>query len=145
MDAEIIKNRRSRALYQIVVRVIERRLIFRDDAARNGFIERFGVVLEDTKNPCFLWAFIPNHFYLLLRTDTEPIAAAIKRLLTGYAVSINRRHRRDGHFFQNSIMRSAYRLAHGPVERASLNPRSKDRRPGAKLLRNEDRQNQAER
>ena len=31
----------------------------------------------------------------------QPIATVMRRLLTGYAVSHNRRHRRSGHLFQN--------------------------------------------
>ena len=40
-----------------------------------------------------------NH--LLLRTGTAPIATVMRKLLTGYAVSFNRRHGRHGHLFQN--------------------------------------------
>jgi len=42
-----------------------------------------------------------NHVHLLLRTGASPIATVMRRLLTGYAVSYNRRHRRYGHLFQN--------------------------------------------
>jgi hypothetical protein len=42
-----------------------------------------------------------NHLHLLLRTGTVSIATLMRRLLTGYAVSFNRRHRRQGHLFQN--------------------------------------------
>jgi REP element-mobilizing transposase RayT len=42
-----------------------------------------------------------RHFHLLLRTGRTPIATVMRRLLTGYAVSHNRRHRRHGHLFQN--------------------------------------------
>jgi len=43
---------------------------------------------------------VPNHLHLLLRTGTLPIATVMRRLLTGYAVSFNRRHRLHGHLFQ---------------------------------------------
>ena len=59
------------------------------------------IYLEDTKTPCYAWALIPNHFHLLLRTGTVPVSIVMKRLLTGYAVSYNLRHRRFGHLFQN--------------------------------------------
>jgi len=36
-----------------------------------------------------------------LRTGTTPIATAMRRLLTGYAVNFNRRYRRHGQLFQN--------------------------------------------
>jgi len=44
---------------------------------------------------------MPNHFHLLLRTGNVPISTVMRRLLTGYAGSFNRRHRRHGHLFQN--------------------------------------------
>jgi hypothetical protein len=44
---------------------------------------------------------MPNHFHLLLRTGAVPISNIMQRLLSGYAQSFNRRHRRHGHLFQN--------------------------------------------
>ena len=78
------------ALHYIIVRGIERRSIFYDDLDRENFIERFGIVLTESDTPCFAWALIPNHFHLLLKTGTTPMATVIRRLLTGYAVSFNR-------------------------------------------------------
>ena len=89
------------ALHHIIVRGIERREIFYDNNDRDNFLERLGMVLTDTKTFCFAWALIPNHLHLLLRTGVAPIATVMRRLLTGYAVSFNRRHRRHGQLFQN--------------------------------------------
>lgn len=89
------------ALHHIICRGIERRQIFQDDADRNNFINRLSTILKQTSTYCYAWALIPNHFHLLLRTGKEPIATVMRRLLTGYAVSYNRRHRRSGHLFQN--------------------------------------------
>lgn len=89
------------ALHHIIVRGIERRKIFYDDEDRNNFLERLGAVLIETGTPCFAWALIPNHAHLLLKTGTTPIATVMRRLLTGYAVSFNHRHRRHGQLFQN--------------------------------------------
>ena len=88
------------ALYHIIVRGIDRRKIFCDDAGRDDFLDRLGDILPDSKTPCFAWALLTNH-HLLLRTGTAPIAMVMRRLLTGYAVNFNRRHRRHGHLFQN--------------------------------------------
>jgi REP element-mobilizing transposase RayT len=82
-------------------RGIERREIFRDDKDRNSFIERFGKLVSETKTACYAWGLLPNHFHLLLKTGNVPIATVMRRLLTGYAVNFNRRHRRAGHLFQN--------------------------------------------
>jgi REP element-mobilizing transposase RayT len=89
------------ALHHIIVRGIERRNIFYDDDDRDNFLDRLGVVLTETGTPCFAWALIPNHAHLLIKTGTTPIATVMRRLLTGYAVSFNRRHRRHGQLFQN--------------------------------------------
>jgi len=42
-----------------------------------------------------------NHAHLLLRTGSVAIASLTRRLLTGYAVSFNKRHRRHGYLFPN--------------------------------------------
>ncbi len=89
------------ALHHIIARGIARKEIFRDDTDRDNFLDRLRVILKETKTVCYAWALIPNHFHLLLRTGSAPIATAMRRLLTGYAVSHNRRHRRYGHLFQN--------------------------------------------
>ena len=89
------------ALHHIIVRGIERRKIFRDNADRCDFINRLGSLLEETATACYAWALMPNHFHLLLRTGNVKIAAVMRRLLTGHATRFNRRHRRSGHLFQN--------------------------------------------
>ena len=88
-------------LHHIIVRGIERRKIFYDTGDRDHFLERLAVVLTETSTPCFAWTLIPNHLHLLLRTGCTPIATVMRRLLTGYAVTFNRRHRRHGQLFQN--------------------------------------------
>jgi len=89
------------AVHHIIVRGIDRCQIFRDDRDRNRYLDRLGDILTDTDTPCYAWALIPNHFHLLLKTGSTPIANVMRRLLTGHAVYFNRRHRRHGHLFQN--------------------------------------------
>ena len=47
------------ALHHIVIRGIERRKIFWDDADRDDFLERLGDLLKQTRTPCYAWALIP--------------------------------------------------------------------------------------
>lgn len=89
------------ALHHIIVRGIERRKIFLDDQDREDFVERLGGILTETHTCCLAWALIPNHAHFLFRTGPTPIATVMRRLLTGYAVFHNHRHRRHGHLFQN--------------------------------------------
>lgn len=89
------------ALHHIIVRGIEGRKIFRDDADRENFVNRIADLLLKSKTRCFAWALLPNHALLLLQTGLLPIASFMRRLLTGYAVSFNLKYRRHGHLFQN--------------------------------------------
>ncbi len=91
----------SGALHHVICRGIENRRIFRDQADRKGFIDRLGSILTATATSCFAWALMPNHFHLLLRTGNLPIAGIMRRLLTGYAVTFNKKYKRHGHLFQN--------------------------------------------
>ncbi len=88
------------ALHHIIMRGIERRKIFLDDD-RDNFVEGLAGIVSDTNTLCFAWALIPDHVHLLLQTGNAPITNVIQRLLTGYTVSFNRRHKRSGHLFQN--------------------------------------------
>jgi putative transposase len=89
------------ALHHIIVRGIARTRIFDDDQDRRNFLERIGEILQSTETSCCAWVLLPNHFHFFLRTGKVQIATVMRRLLTGYAVTYNRRHRRWGHLFQN--------------------------------------------
>jgi hypothetical protein len=55
----------------------------------------------ETGTDCFAWALLHNHFHLLLRCNQVELSRFMRRLLTGYAVTFNRRHARSGHLFHN--------------------------------------------
>jgi hypothetical protein len=55
------------ALHHIIVRGIERRKIFWDNADRDSFVNRLGKVLIETHTDCFEWAMLPNHLHILMR------------------------------------------------------------------------------
>jgi putative transposase len=88
-------------LHHVIIRGIERRNIFRDDKDRDNFIERLERLLPETNTTCYAWALLPNHAHFLFRTGEKSISTLMRRLLTGYAVTFNRRYRRYGQLFQN--------------------------------------------
>ncbi len=88
-------------LQHVIVRGIERSDIFLDDDDRSCFVERLSSLLVKTGTDCFAWALIPNHFHLLLCCNHADLSRFMRSLLTGYAVTFNRRHFRSGHLFQN--------------------------------------------
>ena len=88
-------------LQHVIVRGIEKRPIFLDDRDRNSFIDRLSGLLHETETNCYAWALLSNHAHFLLIPTRFPLALLMKRLLTGYAVNFNLRHKRAGHLFQN--------------------------------------------
>ena len=113
------------AVQHIIVRGIERKKIFRNDADRKNFTTRLSTVVCQTQTTCYAWALIPNHVHLLLRTGATPIATVMRRLLTGYAVSFNLKYKRHGQLFQNrykSILCQEDRYLKELVRYIHLNP-----------------------
>jgi putative transposase len=84
-----------------MIRGIERRKIFNDDKDRENLIERLSTLLPETKTQCYAWSSLSNHAHFLFRSGPQGIAGLMRRLLTGYAVSYNKRYRRHGQLFQN--------------------------------------------
>ena len=88
-------------LHHVMGRGIEKRKIFLDDQDRVDFIKRLGELVQEGSMDIYSWAILPNHFHILCKTKKQPLSASMRKLLTGYAVHFNRRHRRHGHLFQN--------------------------------------------
>ena len=88
-------------LHHVMVRGIERRVLFRDDPDRADFVARLAALAEQGALTVYAWALLPNHAHLLVRTGTRPLPRSMRSLLTGYAGAFNRRHHRVGHLFQN--------------------------------------------
>ena len=88
-------------LHHIIARGIDGQELFADSKDKEFFIERLGAILLETETPIFGFTIIPNHFHLLLRREKTDIATVMRRLLTGYAIHYNKRHKRFGHLFQN--------------------------------------------
>jgi len=86
--------------YHVTGRGNERKSIFRDDVDRRFFLsllarldERFGVRVGS-------YVLMSNHYHLLVWLLDRNLSRAIQWLQVNYAISFNRRHRRQGHLFQ---------------------------------------------
>ena len=88
-------------LQHVIVRGVSRLPIFYDDDDREDFLARFNRLLQETSTICYAWVLLDNHFHLLLQPQETKLAFLMRRLLTGYAVAFNLRHKRSGHLFQN--------------------------------------------
>ena len=88
-------------LHHVIVRGIEKRKIVNDDTDREDFVTRMGTIALDTKTSIYAWALMTNHAHILLRSSSVGLPTFMRRLLSGYAILYNLRHKRYGHLFQN--------------------------------------------
>ena len=88
-------------LHHVIVRGIEKNNIVSDDRDRQDFVNRLGTIALETATPIYAWALMPNHAHILLRSGPAGLSHFMRRLLSGYAISYNLRHKRHGHLFQN--------------------------------------------
>ena len=77
--------------------------IFGDDADRRKRLE----YLEDSVVRCgwelFSFVLMPNHFHLFFPTPRPNLSRGMQRILSSYANTFARRHRRPGHLFQGRL------------------------------------------
>ncbi len=88
-------------LQHVIISGVDRCDIFDDDNDRSRFVGNLSKLLAQTGTECFAWALMSNHVHLLLRPRLTRLAPVMRRLLTGYAIYFNLRHKRSGHLFQN--------------------------------------------
>ena len=89
------------SLNHVMGRGVLRTKIFRSKTDHDDFLERLGELCEDGALKVYAWALMPNHFHLLVRTAKQPLSSSMRKLLTGYVVNFNHRHKRSGRLFQN--------------------------------------------
>ncbi|NTW11247.1 MAG: hypothetical protein HGA26_07795 [Chlorobiaceae bacterium] len=88
-------------LHHVIIRGIEKREIVTDVEDRDIFVSRMGTVALKTGTNIYAWALMTNHAHILLKSGQPGLSAFMRKFLTGYSISYNRRHDRHGHLFQN--------------------------------------------
>jgi putative transposase len=88
-------------LHHLMGRGIESKEIFLGDIDRNDFMSPLARLAEDDAMDIYAWALLPHHFPLLWKTKKLPLSSSMRKLLTGYVVNFNKRHKRHGYLFQN--------------------------------------------
>ena len=88
-------------LHHVIIRGIEQRKIVEDREDREEFVSRMGQIAAETGTMIYAWSLMTNHAHILVRSAQKGLAEYMRRVLTGYAIAYNRRHRRYGHLFQN--------------------------------------------
>lgn len=105
-ETEPVMPRKARldapgTLHHVIIRGIEKRKIVDNDKDRSEFVDRMGRLSIDLNTPIYAWSLMTNHAHILLKSGPAGLPNFMRKLLTGYAINYNKRHRRHGHLFQN--------------------------------------------
>lgn len=89
------------ALHHIMVRGINKSVIFEDDQDKTRFLDRLGQNVINGKCSVYAWVLMDNHAHILFKSGRHGISVVMRKLLTWYAQYFNRHHHRTGHLFEN--------------------------------------------
>lgn len=79
-------------LHHVIGRGIERTKIFRAREDREDFLARLGELRKVAALKVYAWALMDNH--LLVKSGNQSLSQSMRRLLSGYVIDFNRRHKR---------------------------------------------------
>jgi len=88
-------------IYHVMLRGVNRQVIFEDDEDRIYFMTVLRSCKERSGFRLHAFVLMPNHVHLLIEPKDEPLDLIFRRLGTRYAVWYNKKHRRVGHLFQD--------------------------------------------
>jgi len=95
------REKSKSGIYHIIMRGINRQIIFNDDEDRHKFI----YTLKKYKDICgyyiYAYCLMGNHVHLLLREGTESLGIVMRRICSKYVLWYNKKHDRVGYLFQD--------------------------------------------
>jgi putative transposase len=89
------------ALHHVMGRGIDGIDIFSQKKDWVDFLSRLKSLCDSKAMSVYAWSLMSNHFHLLIRTGNAALSDNMRKVLTGYVVNYNRRHKRYGYLFQN--------------------------------------------
>lgn len=88
--------------YHVFCRGNNRQDVFLDDNDRRALAEELSRTVARNMIDVIAFAFLTNHFHLILRTTASaPLRQVMQSLMTRYSKRFNLQHGRRGHLFQN--------------------------------------------
>lgn len=91
----------STGIYHIVMRGINRQIIFEDDEDYRLFLEILAEQGEISLLEIYSYCLMSNHIHLLLKQGQEDLSTVFKRIGAKYVYWYNRKYNRQGHLFQD--------------------------------------------
>ena len=119
------------AVYHVMARGNEQRVIFRDDKDRLRFLDALAEAVTRFGLRVYAYCLMANHYHLIVGTPRGNLSRTMAWLQTTYTARFNARHRRSGHLFEGRFkaqLIEADEYGRWLVEYLHLNPvRPRDR------------------
>jgi len=88
-------------IYHIIMRGINRQVLFETDQDCTRFIETLQRYKEICKYKLYAYCLMSNHVHLLIRECEEPLETVMRRICGSYVLWYNKKYDRIGYLFQD--------------------------------------------
>lgn len=94
------RGKSGSGIYHVMLRGINRQIIFDKDKDRERFLETISSYKEMCKYKIYAYCLMDNHAHLLMQETSELIGQSLQRICGSYVFWYNRDKDRVGHLFQ---------------------------------------------
>jgi len=96
----IIRLDEPGSFHHVITRAVDGKKIFAEESDQRDFIKRLSKLVSEDCLGIHAWVLMSNHAHLLVEVGRTTLSRTMQRLLSGFAMSYNRREKRKGHLFQ---------------------------------------------
>lgn len=97
----IARKKSNSGIYHIIMRGINRQIIFRDNEDANRYIQTLAMFQKKCGYKIYAYCLMGNHVHLLMEEIEEDIGDSIKRISVSYVYWYNWKYERCGHLYQD--------------------------------------------
>jgi putative transposase len=98
--ARLVRVEYKGAIYHVMIRGNNRRILFYDDKDRRRFLIRLEEMTEEFGVRIYAFCLMTNHVHLVAETPQANLGRFMHKLQTAYTVYFNLRHGESGHVLQ---------------------------------------------
>ncbi len=101
------RKKSSTDIYHIIMRGINRQIIFHDDEDYLRFLQTMQKYKEKSEYKIYAYCLMNNHVHILLKVDQEPLEQIMRRICGSYVYWYNSKYQRIGNLFQDRFKSEA--------------------------------------
>ena len=99
--SRVSRIKSSTGLYHVMLRGVDKRIIFTDDMDRIVFLKRIERVKRISDFKLYAYCLMDNHVHMLIGEGNEPLEVVFKRIGVSYVSYFNSKHQLCGHLYQD--------------------------------------------